>query len=95
VAVQIIDAYFYPRFCKSRACYALGQANNLKRAILWEVVRYFTNHAGYEIQIMEKDVMAKGLQVESSTSSKFQIELETRRCFAALSFEWLAGRTAK
>ena len=32
IMVQIMDAYVYNKFCKSRSCFALGQVNNLKRA---------------------------------------------------------------
>jgi hypothetical protein len=30
--VLIMDAYVYNKFCKSRSCFALGQANDLKKA---------------------------------------------------------------
>jgi hypothetical protein len=30
--VLIMDAYVYTKFCKSRSCFALGQANDLKEA---------------------------------------------------------------
>jgi hypothetical protein len=30
--VLILDAYVYNKFCKSRSCFALGQANDLKEA---------------------------------------------------------------
>ena len=30
--VLIMDAYVYNKFCKSRSCFALGQANDLKEA---------------------------------------------------------------
>jgi hypothetical protein len=29
--VLIMDAYVYNKFCKSRSCFALGQANDLKK----------------------------------------------------------------
>jgi hypothetical protein len=30
--VLIMDVYVYCKFCKSRSCFALGQANDLKKA---------------------------------------------------------------
>jgi hypothetical protein len=30
--VLIMDTYVYNKFCKSRSCFVLGQANNLKEA---------------------------------------------------------------
>jgi hypothetical protein len=32
LVVLIMDAYVYNKFCKSRSCFALGQANDLKKA---------------------------------------------------------------
>jgi hypothetical protein len=32
--VLIMDAYVYNKFCKSRSCFALGQANDLKEALV-------------------------------------------------------------
>jgi hypothetical protein len=33
--VLIMDAYVYNKFCKSRSCFALGQANDLKKPHVW------------------------------------------------------------
>jgi hypothetical protein len=33
--VLIMDAYVYNKFCKSRSCFALVQANDLKEAHVW------------------------------------------------------------
>jgi hypothetical protein len=32
LVVLIMDVYVYNKFCKSRSCFALGQANDLKKA---------------------------------------------------------------
>jgi hypothetical protein len=41
--VLIMDAYVYNKFCKSRSCFALGQANDLKEAHVRKGL-IFTNH---------------------------------------------------
>jgi hypothetical protein len=41
--VLIMDAYVYKKFCKSRSCFALGQANDLKKYMSGEG-SIFTNH---------------------------------------------------
>jgi hypothetical protein len=41
--VLIMDVYVYNKFCKSRSCFALGQANDLKDAHVGEDL-IFTNH---------------------------------------------------
>jgi hypothetical protein len=41
--VLIMDAYVYNKFCKSRSCFALGQANDLEEAHVGKD-SIFTNH---------------------------------------------------
>jgi hypothetical protein len=64
--VLIMDAYVYNKFCKSRSCFALGQANDLKEAHAgkWPI---FTNNVD-RARIMKREVMPKELQDKSSTS---------------------------
>jgi hypothetical protein len=38
--VLIMDAYVYNKFCKSRSCFALGQANDLKKSTCRENERF-------------------------------------------------------
>jgi hypothetical protein len=38
--VLIMDAYVYNKFCKSRSCFALGQANDLKKGTCQEKARF-------------------------------------------------------
>jgi hypothetical protein len=38
--VLIMDAYVYNKFCKSRSCFALGQANDLKKGTCREKARF-------------------------------------------------------
>jgi hypothetical protein len=61
-----MDAYVYNKFCKSRSCFALGQANDLKEAHAgkWTI---FTNNVD-RARIMKREVMTKELQDKSSTS---------------------------
>jgi hypothetical protein len=64
--VLIIDAYDYNKFCKSRSCFALGQANDLKDTHVGKGP-IFTNHVD-KARIMKREVMSKELQDKSSTS---------------------------
>jgi hypothetical protein len=64
--VLILDAYVYNKFCKSRSCFALGQANDLKKHISGEDL-IFTNHVD-KARIIKREVMPKELQDKSSTS---------------------------
>jgi hypothetical protein len=36
--VLIMDAYIYNKFCKSQSCFALGQANDLKKGTCQEKI---------------------------------------------------------
>jgi hypothetical protein len=38
--VVLIIAYVYNKFCKSRSCFVLGQANDLKKSTCWEKARF-------------------------------------------------------
>jgi hypothetical protein len=38
--VLIMDAYVYNKFCKSRSCFALGQANDLRKGTCREKARF-------------------------------------------------------
>jgi hypothetical protein len=60
-----MDAYVYNKFCKSRSCFALGQANDLKEAHVGKGP-IFTNHVD-EVRIMKREVMPRELQDKSST----------------------------
>jgi hypothetical protein len=62
-----MDAHVYNKFCKSRSCFALGQANDLKEAHVGKGP-IFTNHVD-KVRIMKRKVMSKELQDKSSTSS--------------------------
>jgi hypothetical protein len=55
-----MDAYVYNKFCKSRSCFALGQANDLKEA-----------HVGRKTRLekLKKKSCLKELLDKSSTSS--------------------------
>jgi hypothetical protein len=64
--VLIMDAYVYNKFCKSRSCFELGQANDLKEAHVGKG-SIFTNHVD-KARIMKREVMPKELQDKSSTS---------------------------
>jgi hypothetical protein len=55
--VLIMDAYDYNKFCKSRPCFALRQANDLKEAHVGEGP-IFTNHVD-KAWIMKREVMPK------------------------------------
>jgi hypothetical protein len=55
--VLIMDAYVYNKFCKSRSCFALGQANDLKEVHVRKGP-IFTNHE-YKVRIMKREVMPK------------------------------------
>jgi hypothetical protein len=63
--VLIMDAYVYNKFCKSRSCFALGQANGLKEAHVGKGP-IFTNHVD-KVRIMKREVMPRELQDKSST----------------------------
>jgi hypothetical protein len=63
--VLIIDAYDYNKFCKSRACFALGQSNDPKEANVGKGP-IFTNHID-KVRIMKREVMPRELQDKSST----------------------------
>jgi hypothetical protein len=65
--VLIMDAYVYNKFCKSRSCFALGQANDLKKEHVGKGP-IFTNHID-KIRIMKREVMTRELQDKSSTYS--------------------------
>jgi hypothetical protein len=64
--VSIMDECVYNKFCKSRSCFALGQANDLKEAHI-EKGPILTNHVD-KARIMKREVMPKELQDKSSTS---------------------------
>jgi hypothetical protein len=64
--VLIMDMYVYNKFCKSRSCFALGQANDLKEAHVGKGL-IFTNNLD-KARIMKREVMPKELQDKSSTS---------------------------
>jgi hypothetical protein len=64
--VLIMDVYVYNKSCKSRSCFALGQANDLKEAHVGKGP-IFTNHVN-KARIMKREVMPKELQDKSSTS---------------------------
>jgi hypothetical protein len=55
--VLIMDVYVYNKFCKSRSCFALGQANDLKEAHVGKG-QIFTNHVD-KARIIKKEVMPK------------------------------------
>jgi hypothetical protein len=55
--VLIMDAYVNNKFCKSRSCFALGQANDLKEAHVRKDP-IFTNHVD-KARIMKREVMTK------------------------------------
>jgi hypothetical protein len=38
--VLIVDVYVYTKFCKSRSCFELGQANDLKKGTCQEKARF-------------------------------------------------------
>jgi hypothetical protein len=61
-----MDAYVYNKFCKSRSCFALDQANELKEAHVWKG-SIFTNHVD-KARIMKREVTPKELQDKSSTT---------------------------
>jgi hypothetical protein len=61
----IIDAYDYNKFCKSRACFALGQSNDPKEENVGKGP-IFTNHID-KVRIMKREVMPRELQDKSST----------------------------
>jgi hypothetical protein len=63
--VLIMDTYVYNKFCKSRSCFALGQANDLKEAHVGKGP-IFTNHVD-KVRIMKREVMPRELQDKSST----------------------------
>jgi sialic acid synthase SpsE len=50
--VFIMDAYVYNKFCKSRSCFALGQADDLKEAHVGKGP-IFTNHVD-KVRIMKR-----------------------------------------
>jgi hypothetical protein len=55
--VLIMDAYVYNKFCKFRSCFALGQANELKKYMSGEGL-IFTNYVD-KARIIKKEVMPK------------------------------------
>jgi hypothetical protein len=61
-----MDAYVYNKFCKSRSCFALGQANDLKEAHVGKDP-IFTYHID-KVRIIKREVMPRELQDKSSTS---------------------------
>jgi hypothetical protein len=63
--VLIMDAYVYNKSCKSRSCFALGQANDLKEAHVGKGP-IFPNHID-KVRIMKREVMPRELQDKSST----------------------------
>jgi hypothetical protein len=67
LVVLIMDAYVYNKFCKSRSCFVLGQANDLKKKHMSGEDPIFTNHV-YKARIIKREVMPKELQDKSSTS---------------------------
>jgi hypothetical protein len=66
LVVLIMDVYVYKKFCKSRSCFELGQANDLKEPHVGKGP-IFTNHVD-KARIMRREVMPKELQDKSSTS---------------------------
>jgi hypothetical protein len=62
--VFIMDEYVYNKFGKSRSCFALGQANDLKEHVSKGPI--FTNHVD-KARIIKREVMPKDLQDKSST----------------------------
>jgi hypothetical protein len=64
--VLIMDAYVYNKFCKSRSCFVLGQANDLKKGTCREGP-IFTNHVD-KARVIKREVMPKELQDKPSTS---------------------------
>jgi hypothetical protein len=64
--VLIMDAYVYNKFCKSRSCFALGQANDLKEAHIRKGP-IFTNHVD-KVRIMKREVTPRELQDKPSTT---------------------------
>jgi hypothetical protein len=54
-------AYVYNKFCKSRSCFALGQANDLKEEHVGKDP-IFTNHVD-KVQIIKKEVMPKRVAI--------------------------------
>jgi hypothetical protein len=64
--VLIMDTYVYNKFCKSRSCFALGQANDLKEAHVGKDP-IFTYHID-KVRIIKREVMPRELQDKSSTS---------------------------
>jgi hypothetical protein len=71
--VLIMHAYVYNKFCKSRPCFALGQANDLKEAHVGKGP-IFTNYVD-KARIMKREVMPKELRDKSSTSPNPAMEL--------------------
>jgi hypothetical protein len=65
--VLIMDAYVYNKFCKSRSCFALGQANDLKEPYVGKGP-IFTNHVDKAWIMKKKKSCLKDLQDKSSTS---------------------------
>jgi hypothetical protein len=57
--VLIMDVYFYNKFCKSRSCFTLGQANDLKEAHVGKHP-IFANYLD-KARIMKREVMPKEL----------------------------------
>jgi hypothetical protein len=66
--VLIMDVYVYNKFCKSRSCFALGQANDPKEAHVGKGP-IFTNHVD-KARILKREVIPTELQDKSSTLSK-------------------------
>jgi hypothetical protein len=61
-----MDVYVYNKFSKSRPCFALGQANDLKKHMSGEGPIFTKNVK--KARIIKREVMPKELQHESSTS---------------------------
>jgi hypothetical protein len=73
LVVLTMDTYVYNKFCKSRSCFALCQANDLKEAHVRKGLN-FTNHV-YKARIMKREVIPKELHGKSSTSPNPAIDV--------------------
>jgi hypothetical protein len=58
---DVIMLHMFTSNCKSRSCFALCQAHDLKRAMSGEVPN-FTNHAGHETQMMKEGNRAQSFE---------------------------------
>jgi hypothetical protein len=74
LVVLIMDAYVYNKLCKSRSCFALGKANDLKKVYVGEGP-IVTNHVD-KARIIKREVMPKELQDKPSTSPNPAMEAD-------------------